>query len=122
MNGMPNMDMAAMGMANPLMLQELMMNQMAMMSHIAGAMGIMNPATGQFMNNGFPMQPGMGDMGGFNNGMGQGPVGPGGGGRESRSAGVAYWLSRSNFAAAISVRDRPVAVASVSPAFEMSCP
>nr|VWP00055.1 Amidohydrolase family protein [Ganoderma boninense] len=70
MNGMPGMDMTAMGMANPLMLQELMMNQMAMMSQIAGAMGIMNPATGQFMNNGFPIQPGMGDMNGFNNGMG----------------------------------------------------
>ncbi|KAM5530480.1 hypothetical protein V8D89_015864 [Ganoderma adspersum] len=70
MNGMPGMDIAAMGMANPLMLQELMMNQMAMMSQIAGAMGIMNPATGQFMNNGFPIQPGMGDMNGFNNGMG----------------------------------------------------
>lgn len=69
MNGMPGMDMAAMGMANPLMLQELMMNQMAMMSQLAGAMGIMNPATGQFMNNGFPIQPGMGDMNGFN-GMG----------------------------------------------------
>ena len=45
------------------------MNQMAMMSQLAGAMGIMNPATGQFMNNGFPIQPGMGDMNGFN-GMG----------------------------------------------------
>lgn len=76
MNGMPGMDMAAMGMANPMMLQELMLNQMAMMSQIAGAMGIMNPAAGQFMNNGFPIQPGMGDMNGFN-GM-NGGMGPGG--------------------------------------------
>ncbi|EJF57536.1 hypothetical protein BD309DRAFT_970550 [Dichomitus squalens] len=79
MGAMPGMDMGAMAMANPLMLQELMMSQMAMMSQIAGAMGIMNPATGQFMNNGFPMQQGMGDMNGFNNGMG-GQMGQGGDG------------------------------------------
>lgn len=76
MNGMGGMDMAAMSMANPMMLQELMLNQMAMMSQIAGAIGIMNPATGQFINNGgFPMQQGM-DMNqqfnGINGGMGQG--------------------------------------------------
>ncbi|KAI0645234.1 hypothetical protein C8Q79DRAFT_911627 [Trametes meyenii] len=64
MNGMPGMDMNAMSMANPLMLQEMMMNQMAMMSQIAGAMGIL--PQGQFLNGGFPMQPGMGgDQGGF---------------------------------------------------------
>ncbi|KAI0767061.1 hypothetical protein C8Q74DRAFT_1354926 [Fomes fomentarius] len=86
MNGMPGMDIA-MGMANPMMLQELMLNQMAMMSQIAGAMGIMNPATGQFMSGGgFPMQPGMGDMnqqfGGMNGGMG-----PGGGDGRGRGRG-----------------------------------
>ncbi|KAI0653506.1 hypothetical protein C8Q70DRAFT_937612 [Cubamyces menziesii] len=64
MAGMPGMDMGAMSMANPMMLQELMMNQMAMMSQIAGAMGIL--PQGQFMNGAFPMQPGMGgNMGGF---------------------------------------------------------
>ncbi|KAI0776266.1 hypothetical protein BD413DRAFT_491320 [Trametes elegans] len=78
MNGMPGMDMGAMGMAaNPMMLQELMMNQMAMMSQIAGAMGIL--PQGQFMPGGFPMQPGMGgDMGGFG---GPPPGGPEGGHR-----------------------------------------
>ncbi|KAI0359628.1 hypothetical protein OH77DRAFT_1472978 [Trametes cingulata] len=85
MNGMPGMDMAAMSMANPMMLQELMMNQMAMMSQIAGAMGIL--PQGQFMNGAFPpMQPGMGgDMGAFNGmpgGMPQGgSEGPGNRGR-----------------------------------------
>ncbi|KAH9855977.1 hypothetical protein C2E23DRAFT_773433 [Lenzites betulinus] len=74
MGGMPGMDMSAMGMANPMMLQELMMNQMAMMSQIAGAMGIM--PQGQFMNGGMPMQPGMGgDMGGFGGMPGGGPHG-----------------------------------------------
>lgn len=86
MNGMPGMDIA-MGMANPMMLQEMMLNQMAMMSQLAGAMGIMNPATGQFMTGGgFPMQPGMGDMnqqfGGMNGGMG-----PGGGDGRGRGRG-----------------------------------
>ena len=77
MGGMPGMDMQ-MGMTNPMMLQELMLNQMAMMSQIAGAMGLVNPGAGQFMNNnGFPMQPGMGDMNGFN-GM-NGGMGPSGG-------------------------------------------
>ncbi|RDX49293.1 hypothetical protein OH76DRAFT_1556498 [Lentinus brumalis] len=85
MNGMGGMDMAAMSMANPMMLQELMMSQMAMMSQIAGAIGIMNPATGQFMNNGgFPMQPGMEmnpQFNGMNGGMGQGGVDGNGRGR-----------------------------------------
>ena len=44
MNGMPPMDMNAMaaGMTNPLVLQEMMMNQMALMSQMAGALGMMN--------------------------------------------------------------------------------
>ncbi|KAJ3815818.1 hypothetical protein F5876DRAFT_29674 [Lentinula aff. lateritia] len=49
--GMNGIDMNAMaaGMTNPMMIQELMMNQMALMAHFSG---IMNP--GQF--GGFPMQ------------------------------------------------------------------
>ncbi|PPQ63015.1 hypothetical protein CVT24_005961 [Panaeolus cyanescens] len=52
------MDMNPMGhnMTNPLMLQEMMMNQMALMAHMASSMGIINPATGQFGGPGFPMQ------------------------------------------------------------------
>lgn len=52
------MDMnAVMAMGNPLMLQEMMMNQMALMAQMAGAMGILNPNPAQFMNGAFP--PGM---------------------------------------------------------------
>ncbi|KAI0941719.1 hypothetical protein AcW1_003529 [Taiwanofungus camphoratus] len=70
MNGMGGMDMSAMaGMTNPLLLQEMMMNQMALMTQMAGAMGIMNPGAGQFMNGAFPMQPGMGGDMMFNGGM-----------------------------------------------------
>ncbi|TFY65452.1 hypothetical protein EVJ58_g1970 [Rhodofomes roseus] len=59
MGGMGGMDMA---MTNPMLLQEMMMNQMALMTQMAGAMGV--------MNGGFPMQPGMGgDMGMFNGGV-----------------------------------------------------
>ncbi|KAI0343716.1 hypothetical protein BDW22DRAFT_1356247 [Trametopsis cervina] len=81
MNGMPGMDMAAMGgMANPMMLQEMMMNQMAMMAQMAGAMGMLNPAA-MAMNGQFPGQPGMnGDMGMMNGGM-NGPSHPGPDGR-----------------------------------------
>lgn len=59
------MDMNAMAsMANPLMLQEMMMNQMALMAQMATTMGIINPAAGQFGGGqpGFPMQGGMPDM------------------------------------------------------------
>ncbi|KAF7297998.1 hypothetical protein HMN09_01020700 [Mycena chlorophos] len=43
------MDMNVMnGMANPIMLQEMMMNQMALMAQMATSMGIINPGTGQF--------------------------------------------------------------------------
>ena len=69
-NGMvPGVDMnAAMAaqMANPLILQEMMMNQMALMAQMAGAMGMAPP--GAFM----PGQPGFQDMGmpnGMNNGF-----------------------------------------------------
>ncbi|KIK67503.1 hypothetical protein GYMLUDRAFT_82004 [Collybiopsis luxurians FD-317 M1] len=88
--GMNGMDMNAMaGMANPMMMQELMMNQMALMAHFTG---IMNP--GQF-GGGFPMQGVPQDMGmipqntgsnGFNgppNGSGRGR----GGGRGGRGMG-----------------------------------
>jgi hypothetical protein len=62
MNGMDMNAMAAAQMApNPLLLQEMMMNQMAMMAQMATSMGMMNP--GQF--GGFPMQPGAQDVGMF---------------------------------------------------------
>ncbi|TRM69098.1 hypothetical protein BD626DRAFT_472922 [Schizophyllum amplum] len=68
--GFPNgMDMMNMG-GNPMMLQEMMMNQMALMAQMASSMGIINPATGQFggnPGNGFPMDV---DMRGF---QGNGP-------------------------------------------------
>ncbi|KAG7449670.1 uncharacterized protein BT62DRAFT_928398 [Guyanagaster necrorhizus] len=64
MNGMDMNAMAASGMGNPLMLQELMMNQMALMAQISGMMG-----PGQFNAPSFPMQNGMsGDMNMFQNG------------------------------------------------------
>ena len=60
MNGMDMNAMAAAQMApNPLLLQEMMMNQMAMMAQMATSMGMMNP--GQF--GGFPMQAGAQDVG-----------------------------------------------------------
>lgn len=75
MSGAGGMDMNAMaGMTNPLVLQEMMMNQMAMMAQMASSMGMMNGAPGQF---GFPgVMPG--DMGmlqgaGMSNGF-QGPA------------------------------------------------
>ncbi|KAH9485519.1 hypothetical protein JR316_0002427 [Psilocybe cubensis] len=63
------MDMQALAanMASPLMLQEMMMNQMALMAQMASTMGIINPANGQFNAPGFA-PPGMqGDMGMFPN-------------------------------------------------------
>lgn len=72
-NGMvPGVDMnAAMAaqMTNPLILQEMMMNQMAMMAQMAGAMGMVPP--GSFM----PGQPGFQEMG-MPNGMNNGFVPP----------------------------------------------
>ena len=72
-NGMvPGPDMnAAMAaqMTNPLILQEMMMNQMALMAQMAGAMGMVPP--GGFM----PGQPGFQDMG-MANGMNNGFVPP----------------------------------------------
>jgi hypothetical protein len=63
--GLNGMDMNAMAAAqmgpNPLMLQEMMMNQMAMMAQMATSLGMMNPNPGQF--GGFPMQPGAQDVG-----------------------------------------------------------
>ncbi|KAJ7209737.1 hypothetical protein GGX14DRAFT_452958 [Mycena pura] len=67
------MDMSVMnGMTNPLMLQEMMMNQMALMAQMASTMGILNPATGQYGGPGFggmggdmSMFPGGMDNGGF---------------------------------------------------------
>ncbi|THH33030.1 hypothetical protein EUX98_g1148 [Antrodiella citrinella] len=66
MNGMPGMDMNAMaGIANPILLQEMMMNQMMLMQQMAGAIGMMNPNAAQMMNGGMPMPPGMGGDPGF---------------------------------------------------------
>ncbi|THH01334.1 hypothetical protein EW026_g1354 [Hermanssonia centrifuga] len=54
MNGVPGMDMNAMAMANPLMLQDMLMNQMALMSQMAGAIGMMN--SGMNVPGPYPMQ------------------------------------------------------------------
>ncbi|KAF8162360.1 hypothetical protein BJ912DRAFT_914995 [Pholiota molesta] len=65
-----DMNAAMANMANPIMLQEMMMNQMALMAQMASSMGIINPATGQFGGQGFPMQGVMpNDMGMFPNVM-----------------------------------------------------
>lgn len=90
------MDMTAANVnANSMMLQEMMMNQMALMAQMATSMGMLNPATGQMMGNGFPgMQ--QGDMGMYQGsgafGQGQAPAqsvnGRGrGGGRGGRGRG-----------------------------------
>ena len=55
---MMDMNMAAANMANPLLIQEMMMNQMVLMAQMATSMGIINPATGQFSGQDFPMQQG----------------------------------------------------------------
>ncbi|KAK2463131.1 hypothetical protein APHAL10511_004786 [Amanita phalloides] len=70
MNGIDMNPMAAANMGNPLLLQEMMMNQMALMAQMASSMGMLNPATGQFVTPGFPM-PGVmpQDMGMFPGGM-----------------------------------------------------
>ncbi|KAJ7668630.1 hypothetical protein DFH06DRAFT_203962 [Mycena polygramma] len=71
------MDMMNPAMGNPMMLQEMMMNQMALMAQMASSMGIINPATGQFGGPGFGgMQ---GDMGMYPGGAGGQFQGPGGG-------------------------------------------
>ncbi|KAI0302381.1 hypothetical protein B0F90DRAFT_211337 [Multifurca ochricompacta] len=95
----PGMDMNAIAAAqmgpNPLLLQEMMINQMAMMAQMATSLGMMNPS--QF--GGFPMQAGAQDVGmyggpgGFNNPpMGSGPNrgrGSGRGGYSGRGRGGA---------------------------------
>jgi hypothetical protein len=95
--GFPGMGMdmnaiAAANMANPIMLQEMMMNQMALMAQMASSMGIINPNTGQFAGQGFPVQQGMpgvmpGDMGMFPNGMANGFPQQGGNSALMNSAG-----------------------------------
>ncbi|KAJ7039045.1 hypothetical protein C8F04DRAFT_1086925 [Mycena alexandri] len=78
--------MMANPMNNPMMLQEMMMNQMALMAQMASSMGIINPATGQFGGPQFGGMPGdmsmfpggmdnngfQGQMGGNHNGRGRG--------------------------------------------------
>ena len=95
--GFPGMGMdmnaiAAANMANPIMLQEMMMSQMALMAQMASSMGIINPNTGQFGGQGFPMQQGMpgvmpGDMGMFPNGMVNGLPQQGGNNGSTNGAG-----------------------------------
>lgn len=65
--GMNGMEMAMA--PNPLMLQEVMMNQMALMAQMATSMGMLNPSTGQMvgMNGGFPVQ--QNDMGMYPGGV-----------------------------------------------------
>ncbi|KAH7883204.1 hypothetical protein F5I97DRAFT_204059 [Phlebopus sp. FC_14] len=85
--GMNGMDM---GMApNPMMLQEMMMNQMALMAQMASSMGMLNPATGQMMgvNGGFPMQ--QGDVGLYSGGGMNGNGFVPGGGNAARGRGGA---------------------------------
>ena len=89
--GMNGMDMNALAAAqmgpNPLLLQEMMMNQMAMMAQMASSLGMMNPGhPGQF--GGYPMQAGAPDVamyggpGGYNGPpMAGGPSRGRGGGR-----------------------------------------
>ena len=62
---MDGMNQVGQGMVNPLALQEMMMNQMALMAQMASSMGIINPVTGQFGGQPFPGPPGAmnGDMG-----------------------------------------------------------
>jgi len=70
-NGYPGMDMNAMaGMTNPLVLREMMMNQMALMAQMASSMGMMNG--GPFPGPGFPMQGMQGDMGIYQGGVNTG--------------------------------------------------
>ncbi|KAF5393213.1 hypothetical protein D9757_000519 [Collybiopsis confluens] len=95
-SGMNGVDINAMaGMANPMMIQELMMNQMALMAHFTGMMG-----PGQFGGGGFPMQGMPQDlammqqqqqqnpaMNGFNGQQSGGAVRGRGGGRGARGTG-----------------------------------
>ncbi|KAI0042894.1 hypothetical protein FA95DRAFT_1563829 [Auriscalpium vulgare] len=86
----PGMDMNAMAAAqmgaNPLLLQEMMMNQMAMMAQMATSLGMLNPVNGQF--NGFPMQGGPQDMAMYGPGGFQGaPPGDMGGRGRGRGRG-----------------------------------
>ncbi|KAL0955763.1 hypothetical protein HGRIS_001978 [Hohenbuehelia grisea] len=95
-----------MNMANPILLQEMMMNQMAMMAQMASQMGMLNGAQPQFGGApGFPMQgPMPGEMGmgpggnqnGFNgqSGNGRGRGGPRGGRGIGRGRGGAQTSGR----------------------------
>jgi len=110
--GMMEMNsMAAANMTNPILLQEMMMNQMALMAQMASSMGIINPATGQFGGQGFPMQQGVmppGDMNMFppnmNNGFpsqhgGNPPTNNAGRGRGAMRGGRGSSRGRGNFTA-----------------------
>ncbi|KAJ7106057.1 hypothetical protein C8R43DRAFT_1080800 [Mycena crocata] len=94
------MDMNVMnaGMANPMMLQEMMMNQMALMAQMASTMGIINPATGQFGGPGFGGMSGDMSMfpGGMDNGGFQGPMGNGNHNGRGRGSGRGRGMGRGN--------------------------
>ncbi|KAI6046459.1 hypothetical protein EDC04DRAFT_3006885 [Pisolithus marmoratus] len=80
---------------NPLMLQEMMMNQMSLMAQMATSMGMLNPGTGQMMgmSGGFPMQ--QGDMGMYAGGMNGHPFGQNTGGGRGRGGAMRGGRGRS---------------------------
>ncbi|KAG1716488.1 hypothetical protein ID866_692 [Astraeus odoratus] len=84
--GMNGMEMAMA--PNPLMFQEMMMNQMALMAQMATSMGMLNPATGQMMgmNGGFPVQ--QGDMSAYPGGVNGQTFGQNGGPGRGRGGGT----------------------------------
>jgi len=92
--GMNGMDMNAMAAAqmgpNPLLLQEMMMNQMAIMAQMATSLGMMNP--GQF--GGYPMQPGAQDVGMYGGPGGYNGPPIGGGPNRGRGAGRGEYSER----------------------------
>lgn len=91
MNGIDLNAMAAAQMApNPLILQEMMMNQMAMMAQMATSMGMMNP--GQF--GGYPMQPGAQEVGMYGGPGGYDGPPVGGGPNRGRGAGKGAYAGR----------------------------
>jgi hypothetical protein len=138
MNGMAGaMDMNPLGMAgmaNPLLLQEMMMNQMALMAQMASTMGMLgNPAAQFGAAPGFPMQgvmpgdvgmfPGAG-MNGFSNqqqqqhmnGRGRGGGGGGHGGRNmGQSRGAPSSPVPNMIEAATSPSEHPATAAAVAP-------
>ena len=94
--GMNGMDMNPMAAAqigpNPLLLQEMMMNQMAMMAQMATSMGMMNP--GQFGGFPIPMPPGAQDVGMYGGPGGYNGPPIGGGPNRGRGGGRGVYSRR----------------------------